>query len=168
MQIQSIHALSGMVISMSSPDFTRAEHHCLTFEYEVTATQGMPELEVHVRRTDYMLSGEKIWSSEYHTSQNINANVTIWAVKNSKDAPYVFDFVGILAEPGMTSIRIADIRFSSDPCTFETNLTTANISGNNFFAQFLYKYQCTYQTQCQSWKYFIRKVRLMYLPSHGT
>ena len=95
MQIQSFHALYGMVISMSSPDFTRAEHHCLTFEYEVTATQGMPELEVHVRMTDYMLSGEKIWSPEYHTSQNINANVTIWAVKNCKDAPYVFGLASL-------------------------------------------------------------------------
>ena len=131
MQIQNFDALSGMLISMTSPAFTRTEHHCLSFEYDVRAQKGIPGLEVHVRRTDYMLSGEQIWSSEYQASQHNHANITIWATELAKDFPYVLDFVGILAEPRMTSIRVDNIVFSSGQCKFESDFSAGNMSGND-------------------------------------
>ena len=130
MQVQSVDALAGMVISMTSPEFYRMEHHCLTFEYEVNVPQGTPGLEIHVRMTDYMLSGDKLWSSKNYPSQRDYANITIPAVERPKDASYVLDFVGILADPRTTLIRIANIEYSSGQCDNETDLSVGDIQGN--------------------------------------
>ena len=130
MQIQGVDALAGMAISMSSPDFYRTNHHCLTFEYEVRAPQSMPGLEIHVRMTDYELSGDKIWSSEDYSYRRDYAHTTIEAVENSKDITYVLDFVGVLADPRTTLIRIANVGFSSGPCGNETDLSVGDIAGN--------------------------------------
>ena len=84
MEIQmSFDALPGMVIVMTSPDFPRGDHHCLNFEYEVRARLGMPLLEIHARITDYMLSGDIIWSSNQQISHRSSANVTVQAVEIS-------------------------------------------------------------------------------------
>ena len=130
MHIQGANSLTGMVISMTSPGFNRNIDHCLTFEYEVTAQQGAPSLEVHVRLTDYMLSGDKIWSSENQAFQHNHANVTVHAADIFQGVPYVLDFVGTLAEPRLTTIRLANIGFSNGQCKWETNSSAGNITGN--------------------------------------
>ena len=130
MEIQmSFDALPGMVIVMTSPDFPRGDHHCLNFEYEVRARLGMPLLEIHARITDYMLSGDIIWSSNQQISHRSSANVTVQAVEISQDMPYVLDFVGTLSEPSTTTIRLANIGFYSGQCTADKK-SIKNITGN--------------------------------------
>ena len=122
MQIHSFDAWYGMVIPMTSPDFKRMDHHCLTFEYETKARLDEPVLEVYARLTDYMLSGDKIWSSEDYISQRNHANVTVQAVEGFRESTSVLDFVGVLAHPKKSSIRLANIGFSSGRCENATYL----------------------------------------------
>ena len=123
-EIHSVVAMAGMLASMTTPKFSLMVPHCLTFDYEVKAPGNMPILEIHIRMTDYMLSGKRIWTSQYHNLRRSKAHITLLAVNSSGDLPYVLDFVGTVAEPTSTLIRVANVEFLNGQCEHEQTVAT--------------------------------------------
>ena len=122
MQVKIADAMIGEVTTMTSPEFSRDGQYCLSFDYEVTASSDSPALEVHTRMTDYKLSGDMIWSSQWDTSKLNRTSITIQASENVQHMPQVLDFVGVLGEPKSTVIRLANIEFSNGQCDNGTGL----------------------------------------------
>ena len=112
-------AMAGMVVSMTTPEFSITSPHCLTFDYEVKASGDRPTLEIHMRVTDHILSGNIIWTSQDYISQKGKASITLVASNVSGDLLRVLDFVGIVAEPTSTLIRIANVQFVGGNCEDE-------------------------------------------------
>ena len=115
-KVHRFSAIAGVLVSMTTPTFFMGTAHCLTFEYEVAASPDAPVLEIHTRMTDYMLSGKKIWTSHDYNLQQNQASINLLAANDSRDVPYVFDFVGILDQPTSTVIRVANVEFYDGQC----------------------------------------------------
>ena len=113
MQVHSADATAGMVVPMTSPEFSRSGPHCLTFEYEAKASSGTPYLEVHVRMTHYMLSGDKIYTSK---SVRRKVSLTVQGISFSEETSYMLDFIGVVGDPRSTLIRVAEVGFSDKKC----------------------------------------------------
>ena len=151
-KVHSIVAIAGMVVSMTSPEFVMTVSHCLTFDYEVKSSGETPILEIHTRVTDYMLSGKIIWTSQDYDSQRSQARINLLAVDSSSDLPYVLDFIGIVARPNSTLIRIANVQFSDGHC--EHGQTVSHQSSESGTIRILWKYMQNYSIKSISWLYF--------------
>ena len=117
MQVHSVSALSGMVVSMTTPAFFMKDPHCLTFHYEVKTSSGVtPTLEIHARMTDYMLTGKRIWTSQDYDLQINKASITLLVANSTWDIPYVIDFIAILASTTSNLIRVASVEFLNGHC----------------------------------------------------
>ena len=124
-KVQSLSAIAGMLVSMTTPMFFMMTAHCLVFDYEVTASAGTPVLEIHTRMTHDMLSGKRIWTSQDYNLQRNKANLTLMAAHNSENLSYVLDFVGVLATPNSTVIRIATVDFLDGQCEQDRTVSSA-------------------------------------------
>ena len=128
-QVNSAVALSGMLVSMTTPPFLATIPHCMTFDYEMKSSDGTPILEIHTRFTDYVLSGIRIWSSGNYSSQHNKACITVSATGNASNLSYVLDFVGIVADPVSTLIRIGNVNFLEGHCEHDAFLAYDGGSG---------------------------------------
>ena len=119
-EVRSVSAIAGMVVSMTTPGFILSDPHCLTFDYKVMASSGdTPILEIHTRMTDYMLSGKRLWTSQDYNRQHSKASIALSVANGTGQIQYVLDFVGILAEPESTLIRISNVEFLVGQCKDE-------------------------------------------------
>ena len=125
--IHSVNAIAGMVVPMTTPGFFVTATHCLTFDYEVRSTGDAPILEVHIRTTDYMLTGRRIWTSQDSGLQHNRARIALSAENGPRDLKHVFDFVGIVSDPTSTLIRIANIDFLDGQCEHEEIVIATNM-----------------------------------------
>ena len=151
-QVNSAVALSGMLVSMTTPPFLATIPHCMTFDYEMKSSDGTPMLEIHTRFTDYMLSGIRIWSSGNYSSQYNKARITVSAAGNPSNLPYVLDFVGIVADPVSTLIRIGNVNFLEGHC--EHDAFFADDGGSGIV---MLEYTVTSVNKLISFCYFITK-----------
>ena len=105
-------------MSMSTPLFSTNLTHCLTFDYNIYASEeslnltNSPGLQVYIRSKHYMLSGQQIWSSV--DVQEGTARVSIWNNPLLRIAK--LDFVGLIGDSGTTKINISNVIFENGTC----------------------------------------------------
>ena len=134
-KVHSVVAIAGMVVSMTTPAFSMTTPLCLTFDYEVKAFGDTPILEIHIRMTNYMLSGDVIWTSKDYNRQRDKARITLSAARDLGNSQYMLDFVGIVAEPVSTLIRVANVGVSDGQC--ENEQTSFHSNGNSGIVHYL-------------------------------
>ena len=114
MQIHSVSSVPGLFIPMTSPKFSGTIPHCLSFDYDVTSdiSDPIPSLKVHLRVSDYMLTGHSIWTLQ--TIGQGKAKVTVPQL-NTPDY-VVLDFIGVIGDPMKSSIRLTNVVFADNSC----------------------------------------------------
>ena len=118
MQVNTAAALDGMFVSMSTPSFDVNFTSCLTFDYNIDASEetvnhtNTPGLQIYIRSKDYMLSGQLLWNSI--GLQKGTANVSLW--DDQMHGVSKLDFVALIGDPLTTTIDISNVKFRNGIC----------------------------------------------------
>ena len=115
--MEVVTAVTGMHAPLSSPDFNGSMPHCLLFDYSV-ATANIPTspsvhylLGVYVRTSQYVYTGRRLWFTNNTGERHVQ--LQIWPTST---AISFIDFVGTVADPGTTVIKIACVELRVGFC----------------------------------------------------
>ena len=127
--MDTVAARDGMYVSMSTPHFDINVTSCLTFDYNIYASEGSlnythtPGMKIYIRFKDYMLSGQLLWSSNGLKSGT--ASISLWDGQLSGVSN--LDFVALIGDPRSTAVDISNVILRHDECplTLEVECQTS-------------------------------------------
>ena len=130
MQIHSVSSMPGLFIPMTSPKFHTTTPHCLYFDYDVTSkvSDPAPSLKVHIRVSDYMLTGHSIWTLP--TVGQGRAEITV--PEMSTPDSVVLDFIGVIGDPMKSLIRFTNVLFEDRVCSEGDDATNYELTAGTF------------------------------------
>ena len=108
--------ITGMRIPLSTPEFNASESHCLLFDYTVTTDTSnlrpvQSLLSVYVRTTRFVYTGRRLWFTNNTGTSHVE--IQIWPAST---ATSFIDFVGTVADPNSTVIKIGSVELRDGLC----------------------------------------------------